>query len=91
MNASAKSDRLLAIYFANGPISTLGFLLAFFVCPILLVWNWFKLRVAARDSIPHRIVQWASLIPLVILIFFATWQPSEDKPQAEQDVHGNPH
>jgi len=63
----------LAIYFANSPISVLGFLIAFVVSPIFLVRNWFKLRVAARDSICHRVVQWASVIPLVIMIFFVVW------------------
>jgi hypothetical protein len=35
-------------------------------------------------------VQWASLIPLVILIFFGVWHPPEDKKQAEQDAPEQP-
>ena len=79
----------MAICFANGPISILGFLIAFIVSPFLLVRNWFKLRTPAGNSIYHRMVQWASLIPLVILVFFAVWHPAEDKKQAEQDAASN--
>ena len=76
----------MAICFANGPISILGFLIAFVVSPILLVRNWFKLRAPARNSICHRMVQWASVIPLGILVFFAVWCPSEDETQIGQDA-----
>ena len=76
----------MTIYFANGPISILGFLIAFIVSPFLLIRNWFKLRTPAGNSVCHRIVRWASLIPLVILVFFAVWHPAEDKKQAEQDA-----
>lgn len=76
----------MAICFANGPISVLGFLIAFVVSPILLVRNWFKLRAPARNSICHRMVQWASVIPLGILVFFAVWCPSEDETQIGQDA-----
>ena len=60
----------LTIYFSNGPISILGFLITFIISPFFLVWNWFKLRIAARESIAHRLVQWVSIIPIAILIFF---------------------
>jgi hypothetical protein len=76
----------LTIYFSNGPISVLGFLIAFVVSPILLVHNWFRLRTTARNSICHRMVQWASLTPLVILIFFVVWHPAEDKKQEAEQI-----
>ena len=63
----------LTIYFANSPISILGFLITFIASPILLVTNWFNLRAPSIDSVCHRVTQWVSVIPLIILIFFAVW------------------
>ena len=79
----------LAIYFANGPISLLGFLIAFIISPILLIRNWITLRISARRSTCHRIIQWASVFPILNLIFFITWTPSAERQPAEQDGGGN--
>lgn len=63
----------LSVYAANTPISAVGFLIAFVISPILLVYNWITLRESARNSPCHRIAQWASIGPLSVLIFFVVW------------------
>ena len=80
----------LAVYFANSPISILGFLIAFIISPLLLVSNWIQLRARAKNSVCHRIVQWASAIPLMILAFFVLWHPTETQKNAEQGAVANP-
>jgi hypothetical protein len=65
----------LGVLTANSLTSIVGFFIAVIISPILLVHNWFALRRSASNSTCHRIAQWASLLSLLILIFFIVWSP----------------
>lgn len=68
----------VSIYTAHSPVSILGSLIAFVASPILLIRIWFALRGPSRQSVIHRIVRWASLAPILILIFFILWRPAKE-------------
>ena len=63
----------MVIFFANGPISVFGGLLALVVCPIFQVVNLMKIWDLAKRSVCHRIAQIVSITSMVILAGVLIW------------------
>ena len=63
----------LCIAMANSPLSALAFFVAFPICPLLSVINFWRLRPLRGLSPWHRWAQWASLLSTAIVLLFIIW------------------